>query len=87
MLEFGWIDLQGHFNHHGGFSQQYDQTTICRGMGPIRSSIPSNSARGVKLLLGGWPTLGIATAAMLQVAAAAPGLSEANVTALPPPRL
>jgi L-alanine-DL-glutamate epimerase-like enolase superfamily enzyme len=51
------------------------------GISPARACAAIGSAAGISLMLGSRPTLGIATAAMLHLAAATPGLSAANESA------
>jgi L-alanine-DL-glutamate epimerase-like enolase superfamily enzyme len=50
------------------------------GIGPARACAQIGAAAGIALMLGSRPMLGIATAAMLHLAAATPGLSAANET-------
>ena len=51
------------------------------GMAPARTCAAIGSAAGISLMLGSRPSLGVATAAMLHLAAATPGLSAANESA------
>jgi muconate cycloisomerase len=51
------------------------------GISPARASVAIAAAGGVAALLGGRPSLGIATAAMLHLAAATPPLGDANESA------
>jgi L-alanine-DL-glutamate epimerase-like enolase superfamily enzyme len=51
------------------------------GISPARAAAAIAAAAGVAALLGGRPALGIATAAMLHLAAATPSLRAANETA------
>ena len=51
------------------------------GLAPARACAAIASAAGISALLGGRPTLGIAAAAMLHLAAATPALSGGNETA------
>ncbi len=51
------------------------------GISPARACAAIGSAAGISLMLGSRPSLGIATAAMLHLAAATPGLSAANESA------
>jgi len=48
------------------------------GIGPARACAQIGAAAGLTLMLGSRPALGLATAAMLQLAAATPGLKAAN---------
>ena len=51
------------------------------GISPARACAAIGAAAGISLMLGSRPSLGIATAAMLHLAAATPGLSAANESA------
>ena len=51
------------------------------GISPARACAAIGAAAGISLMLGSRPSLGIATAAMLHLAAAPPGLSAANESA------
>jgi L-alanine-DL-glutamate epimerase-like enolase superfamily enzyme len=51
------------------------------GISPARACAAIGTAAGIALMLGSRPSLGIATAAMLHLAAATPGLSAANESA------
>jgi muconate cycloisomerase len=56
------------------------------GLGPARACAAVAEAAGVHPILGGQPSVGIAAAAMLQLAAAAPAFSGSNEIALCPLR-
>ena len=51
------------------------------GISPARACAAIGAAAGISLMLGSRPSLGLATAAMLHLAAATPGLSAANESA------
>ncbi len=51
------------------------------GISPARAAAAIGAAAGISLMLGSRPSLGVATAAMLHLAAATPGLSAANESA------
>jgi L-alanine-DL-glutamate epimerase-like enolase superfamily enzyme len=53
------------------------------GLAPTRAAVAVASAAGMSVVLGGRPSLGIGTAAMLHLAAAMPALAGANESAYP----